>query len=269
MTKSPAQIAKEELQIILGSHRNDLIIEKAKKLLSLDPHNIFGIHALIGAYINSQQYESAKETTKQAISQWPNEDQLYYYLYFYYLWKGDIEYLDAKVAIEKAIELAPEKDKYYRELAEIYLINWEPMKAKKLLEKAVQMSPNNAEYKSRLALALVRTANKNGGLAQAEKALREDPTDHRVLDSVGMVYIISGELDKAEQLFRNALRESPTREYYQKHLDWVMRERKDQASRVKEGKTYTPLYLRQKGSKRFFDEEKIAERSQQTPSRNN
>ncbi len=255
MTKTPIELAEEELQIIKDTHRTDLIIEKAQKLLALDPQNQFGTYVLITAYINSFQYDKVYEATTDALKNWPDDDRLYYYLYFYYLSRGGADYVKARDAIVKAIELSPKKSWYYRDLAEIYLINWEPEKAKNLLELAVKMDPTNAEYKSRLALASVRTKDKNAGLEMARKALSEDPDNHQVLDTVGMIYIITGELDEAEKLCRDALQRYPTREYYQSHLDWTLREKKDKAERVAGGKEYTPLYLRQKGTKRFFDED--------------
>jgi tetratricopeptide (TPR) repeat protein len=253
----------EDMLIVLQqSHRQDMIIDTAKKLLSIAPDNLIGLYSLTSGYINSHKYKEAFETAQAAIKTYPNDPEFYYFMFYYYLSIGGEEYVNAKKVLEKAIFLKPNDPRFWRELAEIYLINWEPQKAVVSLENAVSLHPERAEYRSRYALALLRTKKKEESLEVAAKAISDEPDDHKVLDSVGMVYILSGELDKAEELFRDALRRHPTYEYYQKHLDWVLREKQDKESRNRQGKGYTPLYLRQKGEKRFFDEDKIKNNEQ-------
>lgn len=86
----------------------------------------------------------------------------------------------------------------------------------------------------------------------ANQALKDGTDEARNFDTVGMIYTLAGELDKGEELFREALRMVPTYDYYQKHIDWVKREKNDRDLRHQQGKSYTPLYLRQRDTKRFF-----------------
>ena len=199
-------------------------------------------------------YDKLIESTNHALASWPNIDVFYEFVYLYYLSKGGLEYLKARDAMRKAIELNPNKAAWYRNLAEIYLINREPDKAETYLSNAVKLEPLNAEYRSRLALSQIRLHKVKESLRSITNCLRDDPDNQYVLDNAGMVYILAGEIDKAEELFRDALRRFPTYTYFQSHLDWVLKEKADKEVRLSKDLNYIPLYIRQKDRKRFFDE---------------
>ncbi|OGC49752.1 hypothetical protein A3A69_02280 [candidate division WWE3 bacterium RIFCSPLOWO2_01_FULL_37_15] len=255
MTDITLQKLENSLEILSETHRYDLIIDIALKILSLDPQNLYATYELLRAYNNTQQYEKLIESTTRALTIWPNNDILYEFVYLYYLSKGGLEYLKARDAMQKALELNPNNAAWHRNLAEIYLINREPDKAEKYLSNAVKLKPLNAEYRSRLALSQIRLHKVKESLESISKCLRDDPDDQYVLDNAGMVYILAGEIEKAEELFRDALRRFPTYNYFQSHLDWVLKEKVDKEVRLTKGLKYTPLYIRQKDRKRFFDEE--------------
>jgi tetratricopeptide (TPR) repeat protein len=246
------------LENINQTHRTDLIIDQAKKILALDPINYFSTVCLLRAYVNSHQYELLLEAGTDALKNWPNDHRIHHLLFYYYLAKGGADYVKAKEHLEIAIKYSPNSGYLYRDLGEIYLINREPDKAERILAKAVSLTPDNPEFRSRLALAMLRNKKVQEAIAEAEKALSEAPDNHDVLDTVGMIYILCGELEKAENLFKEALKRNPTYTYFQKHLDWIEREKKDKAERLRQGKKYTPQYIRQTGSKRWFDEDKPA-----------
>ncbi len=54
---------------------------------------------------------------------------------------------------------------------------------------------------------------------------------------------------------RDAIRRLPNYNYFQQHMEWIEREKKDRERQELAGRKYTPLYLRHKGGKRFFDED--------------
>ena len=257
MTEETLDKLQKTLEVWSSSHRYDLIIGTAKKILALDPLNRIATYELLRSYNNTLQYEDLYSATTTALQNWPDDPILYDFLYLYYLYLGGENYIKARDAIEKAIELDPLKGYYYRQLGEIYLINREPEKAFKYLSEAVKLSPSKTEYRSRLALSLIRLNKIKEGLKLTEESLKEDPGIPGVLDNAGMVYILTGDIEKAEELFKDALSKFPTYNYFQSHLEWVLREKKDKESRLKQGKKYTPLYIRQNGTKRFFDEDKI------------
>lgn len=240
------------LEVLAQGHRHDLIIDQSKRILSIRPNHKYALSELARSYNNTQQYDKLFKTCKIALSHWPNNVTFLYFLYIYYLYLGENDYLNAKKCIEKAIQLEPQVGLFHRELGEIYLINWEPKKSLPCLQKAVELSPDKAEFRSRLALAYLRCRDKQKSLDLATKALKDEPDDPKVMDTVGMILLLVGKLDEAEDLFKEALRKNPTYDYFQKHLNWVVREKADKIQRYKANKQYTPLYLRQKGTKRFF-----------------
>jgi tetratricopeptide (TPR) repeat protein len=252
------QIAELEksLEMLWQTHRNDFIIDTARKILNLDPQHQLANYCLIFALYRSHKYEEMFEAVQIALKYWSNRPWLHEMLYLYYLYKGGQDYIKAKEHIEIAIKLDPINAQYYRDLGEIYLINREPQKAAIYLSQAVRLKPANAEYRSRYALSLLRCHRLKECFQMADKALKDGVNDANVYDSVGMIYTLAGELDKGEELFKVALRMVPTYDYFQKHIDWVLAQKKDKQNRLAQNKKYTPLYLRHKGTKRFFDEDK-------------
>jgi len=251
-----------ELNALTGSHRYDLISDVATRILAIEPTNF---NALVGLAVAQYQvarksesdddFIAMRETIERALSMYPNDSYLYYLLYHYYLWYGGAQYIQARDCLLTAIQLQPRVAVYYRQLGEIYLINREADKAARYLREAVMLAPEETEYRCRLALALLRQHKVQESLAMAEGALHDAPDDMQVLDTVGMIYILMGDLEKADRFFRDAIRRDPTYNYFHQHMDWIKRELSDKRRREQQGKKYTPLYIRQKGSKRFFDED--------------
>lgn len=264
MSANPDQLERltSELSALTGSHRYDLVSNIATRILAIEPTNFEALVSLaIAQYQAARKSEkdddftSMRETIERALSIYPTEAHLYYLLYHYYLWYGGAQYIQARDCLLTAIKLQPRTAIYYRQLGEVYLINREADKAARYLQEAVALAPEEAEYRSRLALALLRQHKVQESLAMAEQALHDAPDDMQVLDTVGMIYILMGDLDKADRFFRDAIRRDPTYNYFHQHMDWIKRELPDKQRREQQGKRYTPLYIRQKGTKRFFDED--------------
>jgi tetratricopeptide (TPR) repeat protein len=264
MSADPNQLERlmNELQALSGSHRYDLVSDIATRILTIDPTNYTALANLALAQYDSgrasnsdDDFTAMHETVERALSVYPQNAYLYYILYHYFLWYGGAQYIQARDCLLTAINLQPATAVFYRQLGEIYLINREAGKAVKYLQEAARLDPEQAEYRSRLALALLRQHKVQESLSVAEQALHDAPDDMQVLDTVGMIYILTGDLDKADRFFRDAIRRDPTYNYYHQHMDWIKRELHDKKRRQQQGKKYTPLYIRQKGSKRFFDED--------------
>lgn len=259
---SPIEQLHGQLQALSGSHRYDLIADVARKILALQPADIQALHSLAGAQYakalrskSDDDFTAMRETVDRALALYPGQAEFYHFMYLYYLWYGGAQYIQARDCLRKAINLQPEDAFYQRALGEIYLINREADKAVKYLREAVRLDPTTAEYRSRLALGLLRQHKVSESKDAADQALHDAPDDMQVLDTVGMIYILLGDLDKADRFFREAMRRDPTHNYFQQHMDWIKRELKDKQRREAQHKSYTPLYIRQKQSKRFFDED--------------
>ncbi len=256
------QRLSRELQAIIGSKRYDHIKDVASRILALNPRDPFALSCLAEAQYHhacqtsdDEEFSRMHQTLSRALALYPEEAHFYYQLYLYYLWYGGAQYIQARDCLLAAIRLQPQSAMLYRALGEIYLINREADKAVEHLGKAVELSPPEAEYRSRLALALLRQHKVSQSLEVAERALSDAPDDMKVLDTVGMIYILLGDLDKADRFFREAIRRDPTYNYFHQHQDWIKRELRDRQKQEAQGRKYTPLYIRQKQTKRFFDED--------------
>ncbi len=251
-----------ELEALQGGRRYDHVMDVASRILAIDPRDAFALSCLAYAHYGKgcdtkedAQFAAMRRVTEQGLALYPESPTFYYQLYVYHLWYGGAQYIQARDCLLAAISRQPLHGFYYRQLGEIYLINREAGKAATYLRKAVELSPEDAEFRSRLALALLRQHKVNESLDMAEKALSQAPDDMQVLDTVGMIYILTGDLDKADKFFRDAIRHDPTDMYFHQHQDWIKRELRDREQRQKQGRPYTPLYIRQKQTKRFFDED--------------
>lgn len=251
-----------ELALIASSHRYDLVADVCTRILTINPSDYIALVSLgFAQYEQARRSEQDEDfmlmrtTAERALALYPDESDLHYLLFHYYLWYGGAQYVQARDCIQRAIQLNPLSSQYYRWLGEIYLINREADKAAKYLHEAVQLSPEIASYRSRYALALIRMHKVADGKAVAERALQDGPDDMRVMDDVGMIYILLGDLDKANRFFRDAIQRDPTYSYFHQHMAWIKREQRDKSQRDAHHKKYTPLYIRQKQTKRFFDED--------------
>jgi tetratricopeptide (TPR) repeat protein len=243
---------EQELEILSQTHRDDMVADIAWQILVIDPHHETALFRLIMALYGLQKYDEMYDAIEAAKIGFVHTGWFHFVCYEYYLHLGGKEYLKAKEHIEIAIEINPLMPYYHRCLGELYLINREANKAAEVLYEAVKLNPSNAEYRSRYALSLIRLHKVRESLAEADHALKDDTADPRIYDTVGMIYTLSGDLNRGEELFREALRIMPTYEYFQTHIDWVLREKQDKNAREQQGKQYTPLYLRHKGTNRFF-----------------
>lgn len=254
--------ALEHCGVLIESHRNDLLRDKAREVLSISPGHPIGLMYLCRASNNLGAYDELEEAARTGVKLHPQEPHFYYYLYLFFLHIGGPTYVDARQAIGEAIRLRPDVALYHRELGEIYLINWEPEKAQECLREASRLDPNNAEIRSRMGIAELRSGNHPKAFQLARSALELSPDDHSVYNNAGQIFLFGGELDEAENLFREALRRFPTYEYFQRQLMNCEREKSDRKQRQARKLRYTPLVLRQKGRKRFFDEDAVPSQHQ-------
>lgn len=246
------QKLEQELEVLSQTHRNDMIADVARRILALNPKHEAASFRLVLAVYGMGQYDQMFDAIELVKVNFAHTHWFHYVCYLYYLYLGGKDYIHAKEHIEIAIAIDPTLAYYHRCLGELYLINREADKAEQSLHEAVRLDPNNAEFRSRYALSLLRLHKVDESVLTAESALKDGVDDPRVFDTVGMIYTLSGDLEKGEKLFREALRIFPTYDYFQKHIDWVLKERNDKESRLQQGKTYTPLYLRHTGTRRFF-----------------
>lgn len=243
----------------LSWHRPDLIESYAKEVLKLEPEHPEAMYYLVCSYSTMQNFPLLLENCRTALRLFPEEIWPYLHLghYYFYHCQADCYYYALQV-YKHVLRICPFgrlAERAVRQIAEIYLINWEPEKSASWLEHALKFNPTEAEYLSRYALAQLRCRNPKLAVNLAEKALSQDPGDKDNMTNCAMVFLYSGSLDQAEELCRSALAEKPDYVYFQRQLTNCLREKEDRSRRQRQGLRYTPLYLRQRGTQKHFDEE--------------
>lgn len=240
---------------IAQTHRRDLLRQKALEALAISPGHPEALRYLCLAANDTGNYEELKAAAEEGVRLHPQESRFFYYLYLYYLALGGPLYRVACNLIQEALRLSPQNAGYHRELGEVYLVNWEPEKARIALREAARIDPSNGEIVSRLGIAELRCGNFREAFRLARSSLPLAPDDFNVYNNCGQIFLFGGELEEAEAMFREALRRFPTYEYFQRQLSNCEREKTDRAQRLAKKLRYTPLVRRQKGRKRFFDED--------------
>lgn len=209
-------------------------------------------HSVLEALYVHGKYDLVIEITKTAILLWPDDGSLYFALARSYFALGGDEYLSAKDAIERAIELSPENALYHRTLGEILLMNNDPEASLVPLKEAIRLESSNPEFKARLAVALVQMGDLGEASQFIQAALVDGSQSEAVLDNAGMYRLLTGDIATAEELFRRAVQIAPENEYLLGHLEWSIREHSEKRRRDQDGNKYVPLYVRREKERRFF-----------------
>jgi TolB-like protein/Tfp pilus assembly protein PilF len=117
----------------------------------------------------------------------------------------------AEEAADRAVELDPRLPEAHlaRALARMYR-HWDYAGAKQELDRALELNPNFAE--AHLWQEFYWTYvehDREKALASNRRAHRLSPLDHRIQDRFGTVLYIFGEFERAETVYKQALKENP------------------------------------------------------------
>ncbi len=116
----------------------------------------------------------------------------------------------AVVTLEKAAGVAPENREVLLELCDAYSASGRGGEAAEVLEKIVESyggkrSKELGEIHRRLATAYLSNGDNEKALAELDRAFRIEPGNIFVLKQLGEVAIASGDMKKAQQMFRALL----------------------------------------------------------------
>ena len=164
------------------------------------------------------------------------------------------KYAEAEKELREAIRIAPQWDVPYRNLANLYLVRGEFPAAEKVYQQGLQALPENTQLLLHLAEAYERTRDPDKAIATYERVLQKDAdnavaannlasllTDHKgdpsslkramelamqfeasaqpgFRDTLGWVYLKTGELDKAIPILESVVKQSPKAPIFNYHL---------------------------------------------------
>jgi rhomboid protease GluP len=114
-------------------------------------------------YITNHQYDKAYTILKEALQKAPNPSAQLYFQLSYIEMKKDQNSV-AKTHLLKAIELQPNFDEAYYNLALIYLQENDLQSARKSAEKAAKLKPNQQQYSNLVNEIKVHIQSSGGGV---------------------------------------------------------------------------------------------------------
>ena len=122
----------------------------------------------------------------------------------------------ATSAYEQALATAPDRGLVFNNRGVSLMARGEPAKAAQQFEQALQVRPDLPAAKANLRLALALAGHEEDVLAAA--ATEEMP---QILNNLGYVAMVQGDLPRAEAYFYRAIEASPT--FYQRAYDNLQR----------------------------------------------
>jgi tetratricopeptide (TPR) repeat protein len=171
------------------------------EVLKLQPDNEAAASALIGKYVSLGNLEAARKTAEDAVTYHPNASMI--------SWQGWIEHRagfhDLALSFyEKAIAVGPESDWLHRDMVDIHLTQGNTEKALLAMEKAIQLAPDLASHRDKRAD--LYTTQGQFLLAQADyEASLAINRSTETLILLGRSYTDTADYDKALPLFDEAL----------------------------------------------------------------
>ena len=252
-------------------------------------HHPILLSSLADVYLALRQPDMAIALCRAHIVQAPDDPIAYNTLGKIY--RGRKAFAEAEAAFQKAVELRPVWPNPINNLAALYLAQGktgaalsrletalrdnprnlaaymiignihmqqkEPKKAIAVYEQALIHIPDNANLLNNLAYLMSSLdgpgADFQQALTYAEKALTLQPQNPTVLDTVGWIHLNMGQLDKAAQLFEQALPKAPDSAVLNYHFALV---RQRQGNRI-EARQYLEKAL---ASNEHFEERGDAEK---------
>jgi len=217
---SDSEVIREVAQIYLDKKKyNDAIIVIEGMLKSLPGSS--DIHYAAGMAYNAI---NDKETAIAHFKQVPPDSKFYQnsviQISFLYQELGKIR--EAINFLENLVKNIPDKPELMLYLASFYEENEEFYKAEKVLEKAIKIDPKNIELYFRLGVVYDKWDKKEAAIESMKTVISLDPHNANALNYVGYIYAELGiNLDEAERLIKEALKQSPDDGYITDSLGWV------------------------------------------------
>ena len=128
----------------------------------------------------------------------------------------EIEMLKEKGEIKKAISLLEsniinynDDYRFFEELGDIYLAEWNNDKAKKAIDFALKLNPKSATWNYLKWFLCLSTEDVLGSIKYLEESNKQLANNSEVLRNLGFAYTISGQFDKWIYILKRAQYISP------------------------------------------------------------
>ena len=263
---------------MLAENKNDEIISLLEEGYKKVKNNGRILELLVSIYVEQKNYDSAINKVKSAISDYGGMPRLYMLLSKIQMASGDG--INAKISLNKIIDIMPDWKAPYLHLANIYATERQEKKEEDVLKQGLEMLegdleltfrlakiyesqgdydqaisiyskayanyPNNAILINNLAVLLSERNNDEASLSRAkELADRLKLIENVVfLDTVGWVYYQIGNHAEALDILKRVVEKSPDEALFNYHFGMVLFENGDATA----AKTYLSRSLANNGS---------------------
>jgi tetratricopeptide (TPR) repeat protein len=197
--------------VLFDQSRHELAEGELRQELAAEPENAMA-HALLGLCLSERnEYQEATREAETAITLMPDLPYAHYALAVILSERDRPD--EAEAAIQEAIRLSPEDADYYGLLAAIRLDqrHWQP--ALEAAEQGLECEPEHVGCNNYRAMALVKLGRRQEAGATIETALAHDPENALSHANQGWTLLESGNVVKAMEHFREALRLEPGHEW--------------------------------------------------------
>lgn len=182
-----------------------------QKGLQREPENYIAKSLIVKCHLELEQYEEAGQLNDFLITQFPNEDELFYHRAIL-MWKDENK-VEALNAISEAIRLDPYCADYFGYKGFMLLGEKEYEKGLLCANEGLELAPNNVLCLNVRAKCLTKLDRKEEARETIGNTLNQDPEGSFSHANVGWVELEQGNHEKAMEHFRQSLKQDPNSRY--------------------------------------------------------
>ncbi|WP_438422582.1 tetratricopeptide repeat protein [Aquimarina macrocephali] len=196
--------------------RYEEAIKTLKEGLQREPENYFAKSLLVRCYIELNDYKKAGELNELLISQYPNEDELFYNQSAI-AWHNENK-PKAIDSISTAISLNPYYADYFGYKGLIFLESKNYQQSLSFTNEGLELDPNNVLCLNVRAQALTKLNRKDEAQETISNTLNQDPEGSFSHANVGWVQLEQGNHVEAMSHFKESLKNDPNSRYAQEGM---------------------------------------------------
>ncbi|MCF8068438.1 MAG: tetratricopeptide repeat protein [Desulfobacterales bacterium] len=172
------------------------------------------------SYDGKNEKESALASFKKISRDSPFYQDAIIHIAYLYNELGQVE--NAVKYLNEELEIAPDNIDLMLYLGSFYEDTDEFEKAETILKKGIKLEPENVRMHFRLGVIYDKWGRKDASIAAMKEVLKIDPAHANAMNYIGYTYADMGKnLDEAEQLIIEALKQKPDDGYITDSLGWV------------------------------------------------
>ncbi len=173
-------------------------------LVRSNPNHLHAVLFLSAARVGLSQFAEASAGFERVLDTHPDVGPAWRYLGICRLQLGDLP--RAQVALGRAVELEPGNFQGWFRLGEVLFLRAEYERSAAAYQRCVSLRPGHAESHGRLGSCLARLSRFEEASASSIQAISLAPGEPTHRSQLGWIMLGSGQLERAEQRFREVLR---------------------------------------------------------------